>query len=85
MALRGVRDLQVVRRAVAGRRGRGGGRGAGRGARLAPPDAPRARRAQGLLALALHALRQVSVQPCTHYESGEVDDLFVSTRKQLKL
>ena len=57
MALRGVRGVQVVRVAVAGRRG---GRGPGPGARLAPPDAARPRRTQDLLALAVRALCQVS-------------------------
>lgn len=77
MALRRVRKVQVVwspgpqRAAGRGHSGRGLELGLklscglgvrGRRRRVAPPDAARTRGTQGLLTLALHALRQVSTE-----------------------
>lgn len=88
MALRGVRRVQVVRRAVCGW-GRAGGGGRGRAGRarprLAPPDAARPGRTQGVLALAVHAVCQVSTQPsATPLHSGAVTDAAVSTSTNLQ-
>lgn len=69
MALHRVRDMQIVRGAVPQRARARARRDVPRGPRhprhpgarrVAPPDQAGPRRAQGLLTLALHALRQVS-------------------------
>lgn len=69
VALRGMREVQVVRRARPQRSASRGQRRPGLGVgvrsrrwRVAPSDAARTRRTQGLLTLAVHALRQVSTE-----------------------